>query len=268
MKRIISLIAAVLLTISVFAYDTATSGVAYYGSNCSAWGLDDGTVAIYQYYPEDDQTEVVFPSTIQVWEENDGEYTMTAEYEVSAVGVEGWNNIYLGAASTYQYNGTVTSLVFSEGIKTINTGALYEMTSLQSVTLPSTLTAIGGWAFTHCDALTSIVSTSPAVSLGEGAFEGASSWDCIAANCKVTVPAGCTAGYAAYSFDDTQTWTYWDQFYAYGNLVESEGNGIESIQNSEFKIKDGATFDLSGRRIVNDNMHKGIYIVKGKKIVK
>ena len=34
------------------------------------------------------------------------------------------------------------------------------------------------------------------------------------------VPDGCTANYAAYSFDNTQTWTYYDQFYTSSNIHE------------------------------------------------
>ena len=56
-------------------------------------------------------------------------------------------------------------------------------------------------------------------------------------------------------------------------LVEPEPTGIETIQNSKFKIQnDGAIYDLSGRKwsMVNGqwSIPKGIYIVNGKKVVK
>ena len=210
MKKIYLLLFMLIGATSSFAYDKATEGTTYYGSSCAAWGLSDGTVAIYTYYTTEEQTEVTFPATIQVY---DGE-TMTAEYEVSAVGVSGWGSTYLGTTSTYQYNGTVTSLVFSEGIKTINGSAFYEMTSLQSVKLPATLTTIGDYAFTSCDALTTITSyATTAPTLGTDALKGKASWDAIAANCVLRVPDGCTANYAAYSFDNTQAWTYYDTFF-------------------------------------------------------
>ena len=202
---------------NVWAYDQATEGTQYSGSNCTAYGLSDGTVAITTYYTTDGQTEVTFPATIQLWE---GE-TMTAEYKVSAVGVSGWGSIYLGSVKTYQYNGTITSLKFSEGIETINASAFYEMTSLQSVELPASLTTIGDYAFTSCDALKSITcygTTAPA--LGTDALKGLASWDAIAANCVLKVPDGCTASYAAYTFDNTQTWTYYDQFYTNNKIHE------------------------------------------------
>ena len=220
MKKLILSLMLLMGAMSSFAYDAATSGTVYYGSNCAAYGLADGTVAIYQYYTSDDQTEVVFPSSIQIWTTEEP-FEITAEYEVSAVGVSGWGSIYLGSSSTYQYNGSVTSLVFSEGIKTINTSAFYEMTSLSSITLPSTLTTIGDYAFTSCDNLKTITCKATSLSLGTDALKGLSSWDYIAANCVITVPDGCTANYAAYTFDNTQTWTYWDQFYSNNNIHES-----------------------------------------------
>lgn len=216
MKKLFLLITMFAGVASAFAYDTATSGTTYSGSKCDAYGLDDGTVAIYKYYPTEGQTEVTFPATIQVWEDE----VMIAEYEVSAVGVSGWNNTYLGGTSTYQYNGTVTSLIFSEGIKTINASAFYEMTSLTSVQLPSTLTSIGDYAFTACDNLASLTIYAESLTLGTDALKGNSSWDQIAANCVVKIPDGCVANYAAYSFDNTQTWTYWDQFYTNHKIHE------------------------------------------------
>lgn len=228
MKKIFTAMLLCIGTLNSFAYDTATSGTTYYGSNCAAYGLSDGTVAISNYYTTDGQTEVTFPATIKT---NDG-----AEYEVSAVGVDGWKNIYFVSASTYQYSGTVTSLVFSEGIKTINASAFYEMTSLQSITLPSTLTKLGDYAFNSCDNLKKIVSNASSITLGTEALKGKTSWDAITNNCTLVVPDGCTANYAANSLDNTKTWTYWDQFYTSKNIREASSftigaNGCATYYN-------------------------------------
>lgn len=237
MKKVLFTIMACLGTMGSYAYDTATEGQIYYGSNCEACGLADGTVAIYKYYTTDDQNEVTFPATIQVW---DGE-TMTAEYEVSAVGVSEWKNVYLGSASTYQYTGTVNSLVFAEGIKTINASAFYEMTSLQNVALPSTLAAIGDYAFTSCDAMKHLTIGAQNLTLGTEALKGGSSWDAIAAGCTVVVPDGCTANYASYSADNTQPWSYWDQFYANNNIHEASSFTIDNGGYATYFNKYGYT---------------------------
>ena len=257
MRKIFLSLAAICLSVNLFAYDSAVAGTTYYGSKCAAYGLSDGTVAITNYYIDEDQTEIVFPATIQVYEDE----VMTAEYEVSAVGVSGWNNIWFGSVSSYQYNGTVTSLVFSEGIKKIEAGALYEVTSLASMHLPSTLTSIGNYAFQSCDALRTI--TCDAVSapaLGTDAFKGLASWDAIGLNCQVIVPSeAAKETYNTYK-DGAGTWTYWDVFYGAGKVVVKSGTGIENttidtkaqkvIRNGQLVIiRDGQMFDATGARL-------------------
>ncbi len=216
MKQTFTLIVAMLLALPTFAYDKATAGNEYYGSSCKAYGLADGTVAIYQYYTQDGQTEVTFPATIDVY---DGE-TLSEQYEVSQVGYDTWGACWIGTGST---NGmtTLTSITLSEGIKTINASAFYGATALTTVNLPSTLTTIGDYSFSGCDALTTVNSGANAMTVGVDAFKGTSSWDAIAKNCVFNVPDGAWKGYAAYSADDTQTWTYLDQFYNEGNLHET-----------------------------------------------
>ena len=49
MKKIFTLAFTMLIAVSAMAYDTATEGTAYTGSNCQAYGLADGTVAITTY---------------------------------------------------------------------------------------------------------------------------------------------------------------------------------------------------------------------------
>lgn len=50
-----------------------------------------------------------------------------------------------------------------------------------------------------------------------------------------------------------------------GTYYNEDLDGIETIQNSKFKIQD-AVYDLSGRR-VNSRFKKGVYILNGKKII-
>ena len=55
---------------------------------------------------------------------------------------------------------------------------------------------------------------------------------------------------------------------------DDDGTGIESFQNSKFKVQnEGAVYDLQGRQIVNSEsssrkLQSGIYIVDGKKLKK
>lgn len=216
MKQLFTLVIAMMMGCTAFAYDTATEGQEIYGSSCKAYGLADGTVAIYQYFTQDGQTEVTFPATIDVY---DGE-TLSKQYEVSQVGYSTWGACWIGSGST---NGltTLTSVTISEGIKTVNASAFYGATALKTVNLPSTLTTIGDYAFSGCDALTTVNSSAKTVTIGTDAFKGTSSWDIVATNCVFNVPDGCWKGYAAYTVDNTKTWSYLDLFYTEGNLHET-----------------------------------------------
>lgn len=144
MKKIFTLASAILIATSAMAYDTATEGEAYYGSSCCAYGLADGTVAITTYYldTENPTTEITLPATIQVWNEDGTE--MTAEYEVSQVGYSTWNNLWVSDGSETNVLSTMTSITFTEGIKTINTSAFGWMSNptLTTIVLPSTMTLI------------------------------------------------------------------------------------------------------------------------------
>lgn len=188
---------------------------------------------------------------------------MIAEYEVSQVGYSDWKNVYFDSASSYQYSGSVTSLVFSEGIKAVNTSAFYEMTSLTSITFPETMNSIGDYAFTSCDGLKTIKSNATVLALGADALKGKSAWDAIAANCIITVPDGCAANYAANTFDSTQTWTYWDQFYTDGNLHEAGSFTIGTTGYATYYNKYGYVMPQGVEGYVVDGVQGGVaHLVK------
>ena len=64
-----------------------------------------------------------------------------------------------------------------------------------------------------------------------------------------------------------------DWKYAVWQFVSTVDDGIETIQNSKFKIQNEAIYDLSGRKIVDgklshfSHLKKGIYIINGRKVV-
>ena len=50
--------------------------------------------------------------------------------------------------------------------------------------------------------------------------------------------------------------------------IEEETDGIEAIQNSKFKIQnENAVYDLSGRKLSNCQIKKGLYIRNGRKVL-
>lgn len=201
---------------NVWAYDSATEGTSYKNWWGEAVGLSDGTVQLKQCNAAAvSGNTITFPATFQIFSGSD----VTAEYKVSEVG-NGYA-FYINSVSSYQYSGDVTSLVFADGIKTINASAFYEMTSLQSIELPASLTTIGNYAFTSCDALTSIICyATTAPTLGTDALKGKADWNTIAANCVLKVPDGCALTYAANSGGGSGSWTYYDEFYKNNKIHE------------------------------------------------
>lgn len=199
------------LTIQFDENTSAPQATTYYtkgdgDENSFEFESTDGTTAtIKKVYLDANATSLTIPDT--VWS-NVEPYP---PFKVTAVGKGA--AIATGASA-------ITSLTIEEGVVEVGASAFVSWTGLTTLSLPSTLTTIGNNAFQNCDALTSITSWSTAVVLGTHAFEGNSSWDAIAANCVVKVPDGCVANYAAYSFDNTQTWTYWDQFYTNHKIHE------------------------------------------------
>jgi hypothetical protein len=199
MKKIYLLLFMLIGATSSYAYDKATAGTQYYGQSFGAYGLEDGTVAISEYYT-DTETDIVFPATIQIWTTEEP-YTMTAEYEVSQIGYQGWDFYFSGSKKLAD----ITSITVPEGIKIIN-GNFWGATALTKLVLPSTLTDISKeYGFGGATALTRIEckATTPPT-LAADLF----AWDIFSGKtCSALVPDGAAAAY------NTEDWTYWKEMY-------------------------------------------------------
>lgn len=130
--------------------------------------------------------------------------------------------------------------------------------------LPEGITTIGAAAFAGCSNLSAIYAFAAEPALLEtvasrtratasSVFDGVDK-----ENCVLYVPKGCVEKY--------RTAEGWGEFV---HIVEMEGTGINSltITNNVFDV-----YDLSGRMVRTavsslDNLPKGIYIVKGKKMI-
>ncbi len=89
------------------------------------------------------------------------EYTLSEDgtyYICSGIGTADETNIVIGS----KYNGLP--------VTEIKDSAFYNCSSLQSITIPSSVTSIGEGAFYYCNNLTSITIPDSVTSIGEGAF--------------------------------------------------------------------------------------------------
>ena len=74
----------------------------------------------------------------------------------------------------------ITSVCFEEGLQKIRDGAFYNCTLLESITLPSTVTEIGTFAFKDCSNLREVIFNDGLQKIGFGAFNKCTSLESIA----------------------------------------------------------------------------------------
>ena len=170
--------------------ESATAGNEYSGSNCKFIGLADGTVAITSYYFSDaSETSVAFPTTVEATYDITGSADISCpkNFAVSQIGYSdgsAWNFWFdldgSGAATQ------VTSMIIPEGVTTV-AGYFSGTTALETLVLPSTLTAIHDYAFSGCTGLTSITSNA----VNPPALDGLTTfaWS-VVTSADLVVPAG------------------------------------------------------------------------------
>ena len=117
--------------------------------------------------------DIIVPSAI---------YRSSASYDVTSLysGLYG-NNVF------YQARSTLQSVSLPETITSIGRDAFYLCRELTSITLPSSLTSIGGYAFYSCSGLTSVTIPDSVKSIGELAFSICSSLT------SITIPESVTS---------------------------------------------------------------------------
>ena len=104
------------------------------------------------------------------------------------------------------YFGDRTSITIPSSVTSIGSYAFYNCSSLTSITIPSSVTSIGSYAFYNCSSLTSITIPNSVTSIGRDAFGYCSNLKTI--NCEAeSQPSGWDSGWKAYC-DATVTWGY------------------------------------------------------------
>ena len=81
---------------------------------------------------------------------------------------------------------SVTSFTFGEKVEHVPAYLCYDMSVLASITIPNSVTSIGGDAFSGCSSLTSITIPNSVTSIGSSAFDGCSSLTSVAIPSSVT----------------------------------------------------------------------------------
>ena len=152
MKKILSLILALVATTCLWAYDFQ-SGNLYYNIT------SDTTVEVtYQYQWSSDNyaglTTATIPETVT---------HNSTTYSVTSIG----NGAFFFCSS-------LTSITISNSVTSIGEQAFNWCESLTSVTIGNSVTSIGDDAFSGCSSLTSITIPNSVTSIGDYAFSGSS----------------------------------------------------------------------------------------------
>ena len=169
----------------------------------------------------------------------------------------------------------LTEIEFSEGIATIGDFACYRrLSSLQRVTLPSTIEELGMYCFAgsysdysgptgaHSNLReVNIKSFTPPTGLNGNLIDWSSAFDCIAEDAVLYVPTGALEAY------NTTPWTEWFSRIEEKAFFEDQ-DGLKDLRDSK-DLKDLKTtwFDLSGRKLGGKPTRAGLYIQNGKKLV-
>ena len=174
-----------------------------------------------------------------------------------------------GVSGKFEIPETVTHNGVEYKVTEIGTGAFQNNTALTDITIPASIISIGESAFAGCSNLKSITIYNPTPinlsAVGARGFtrtDGSSVFDGVNKNtCILYVHEGSVDAYRAAPV--------WKEFKNILPIKTSTGiNGIEQTDGEPFDV-----FTLSGQKVKSkatslDGLPRGIYIVKGKKVIK
>ena len=171
--------------------------------------------------------------------------------------------------SVFSYCANLTSMTIPNSVTSIGKEAFYCCGRMTSVTIPNSVTFIGEWAFYNCNGLTTIYCHAVTPPSANNVLFSNASFE----KCKLYVPAGCLAAYAA-----AYPWKY------FLNIAEMDFSGIDETAVADGKpqilVGDGTLtiidksnepatiYDMQGRIVYHgtdrtlSNVSPGLYIMK------
>ena len=174
MKKILSLIFALVATTCLWAYDFQ-SGDLYYNITSSSepytvevtfqneWSSDNYAGLTTATIPENVTYNGTTNSVTSIGER--------AFYDCSSLtSITIPNSVTSIGSSAFTNCSSLTSITIPNSVTSIGDDAFWGCTSLTSVTIPNSVTSIGDEAFYDCDALTSITIPNSVTSIGYKAF--------------------------------------------------------------------------------------------------
>lgn len=230
MKRLISSLCAVLLTISAIGQNTFTIGDLTYEITSA------NTVEVHDCATS--ATAVTIPESIVNPPNNGTTYSVTAIgsnafwscYNLSSVEIP--NSITSIGASAFVSCTTMTNIIIPNSVTSIGNNAFQNCNKLSSITLSNTLTSIGSSTFRNCSSLSSIIIPNSVTSISSQAF-----LDCLSLS-SVTLPENATIAINAFDNAGKRDTI---------NGVVYSGNDTLNVSNYKFTNTGFITFYLANQ---------------------
>ena len=188
MKKLLSLLLALVATTCLWAHDFAVNGIFYNyleGNNVEV--TYEGS---YSSYSNEYSDAVTIPETVTY---NGNTYSVTSIGDYAFHDCDSLTSVTIPNSVTsigdYAFCGcsSLTSITIPNSVTSIGDFAFYGCSSLTSVTIPNSVKSIGECTFYDCYTLTSISIPNSVTSIGSYAFEGCSSLT------SVTIPNSVTS---------------------------------------------------------------------------
>lgn len=181
--------------------------------------------------------------------------------------------------SPFYRNTSLRSVKISDAETTIYDNEFYGCTNLQNVSIGDSVKSIGNWAFSGCSGLNHFAFGSGLQSIGQEAFSDCNNVTEISSEALVPPTCGTNA------LDDINKWTckltvpkasmeaykqaeQWKEFF----FIEENTTGIQTM-TSDTELRSDV-YSLTGAKVLANaslqdvqSLPKGIYVIKGKKII-
>lgn len=173
MKRLLTLLAFVAMSITTFAYDAYVGGL-YYNLKSTT---KEATVTYKKSGTGSYSGSIIVPEKVTY---NGVEYNVTTIGADAFSRCSGLTSVTIPNSVTsieiYAFYNTpsLESVILGNSVTSIGSSAFTSCSSLTSVTIPNSVTSIGSYAFNDCTSLTSVTIPNSVTSIGSSAFRGCS----------------------------------------------------------------------------------------------
>ena len=189
-KRLISLLVAVCMMITMLPLSAVTAFAADTASSTEYHEASDGTYKYYYTINADGKTATITNFRGPVDSKNTGPYNITIPTELDDIPVTGLGESSFSTehfdSPLYDIHHTkIQSVTIPESVTSIGRAAFMNCTGLTSLTIKGVATSIGAVAFSSCASLTSLSLVGSFQTIGEHAFASCNSLTSLSLTCDV-----------------------------------------------------------------------------------